>query len=121
MKLFGSAILCLVILAGGQFFAQAPVERQLPESYVSDRCTAFPDGDYASCCVAHDKDYFFGGTWAERRASDKRLRECVLSTGSGFKRKFLANAMYMGVRVGGVGFFRAPFSWGFGRRYTKKT
>jgi len=102
-------------------FPQVGDTRRLPDDYVSDNCSLFPDGDYADCCVAHDKDYFFGGTKSERKASDQRLKQCVLSKGSGWKRKFLANAIYMGVRIGGVGFLNAPFSWGFGKRWKKKT
>jgi hypothetical protein len=109
-------LLCLSVTA----FAQVGDTRQLPDDYVSDNCTGFPDGNYADCCKAHDKDYFFGGTRAERKGSDQRLKECVLSKGSGWKRRFLANAMYLGVRVGGVGFLKAPFSWGFGKRWKKK-
>lgn len=110
-------LLCLSATA----FPQIADTQKLPDDYVSDKCTAFPDGNYADCCVAHDKDYFFGGTKAERKASDKRLKSCVLSKGSGWKRKILTSMMYMGVRVGGVGFLNFPFSWGFGKRYKKKT
>ncbi|MEQ1643999.1 MAG: hypothetical protein ABL959_11190 [Pyrinomonadaceae bacterium] len=115
------ATLILLLCLSATAFPQVADTRQLPADYASDNCTAFPDGDYADCCVAHDKDYFFGGTKAERKASDKRLRKCVHSKGNGWKRKFLANAIYMGVRVGGVGFLNARFSWGFGKRWKKKT
>lgn len=119
MKRIGIAGFCLIIVMCGQSFAEATDERQLPEGYVSDRCTAFPDGNYGDCCIAHDKDYFFGGTRAERKASDKRLKQCVLSKGGGWKRRLLANTMYLGVRLGGIGVGKGPFSWGFGKRYKK--
>lgn len=117
------AFLTLFLLLGlfATAMPQTGDERKLPDDYVSDRCTGFPDGNYADCCVAHDKDYFFGGTKVERKASDERLKQCVLSKGSGWKRRFLANAIYLGVRLGGVEFLKAPFSWGFGKRYKKKT
>jgi len=118
-KVFLTGLVALFLCS--TLFSQTSDERKLPADYVSDNCTGFPDGDYADCCVAHDKDYFFGGTKAERKAADLRLKQCVLSKGSGWKRTFLANAMYMGVRVGGVGFLKAPFSWGFGKRWKKKT
>lgn len=92
----------------------------MPPDFKSDRCTLFPDGDYAACCVEHDKDYYFGGTLAERRASDKRLRECVRSKGKGWKRRFLSNVMFLGVRVGGVHFLPTPFRWGFGNKFPRK-
>jgi hypothetical protein len=115
------ATLLLLLCLSTTAFPQASDSRQPPKDYASDNCSLFPDGNYADCCVAHDKDYFFGGTKAERKASDQRLKQCVLSKGSGWQRKFLANAIYLGVRVGGVGFLRAPFSWGFGKRWKKKT
>jgi len=111
----------LLIGLFGSVAAQTTNDRKLPNDYVSDNCSLFPDGNYGDCCVAHDKDYFFGGNKAERKASDQRLKQCVLSKGSGWQRKFLANAIYIGVRVGGVGFLMAPFSWGFGKRWKKKT
>jgi len=87
--------------------------------YKSDRCTWFPDGDYADCCAAHDQEYFVGGGLKARLASDKRLRKCVLAKGGGFKRKLLANAMFVGVRIGGVPFLPTPFRWGFGNKWPK--
>lgn len=33
------------------------------------------------CCNRHDIDYQFGGSREERRASDKRLRECAARAG----------------------------------------
>ncbi len=120
MKRHSILTFCLLLTLCGTTFAQAADQRKLPDGYVSDNCTAFPDGNYGDCCVAHDKDYFFGGTKAERKASDQRLKECVVSKGNGWKRRMLGNAIYLGVRVGGVGFLKAPFSWGFGKRYKKK-
>lgn len=119
MKRIGIAISLVFVMCGQSFAQIASDGRQLPDGYVSDRCTAFPDGDYGECCVAHDKDYYFGGTSAERRASDKRLKQCVLSKGGGWKRRMIANTMYFGVRLGGIGLGKGPFSWGFGKRYKK--
>ncbi|HVF46807.1 MAG TPA: hypothetical protein VNA17_04510 [Pyrinomonadaceae bacterium] len=99
---------------------QVPSDRQMPADFKSDNCTMFPDGNYVDCCVEHDKDYYFGGSLKERRASDKRLKECVASKGRGWKRKLLANAMYIGVRVGGVHFLPTPFRWGFGNKWPRK-
>lgn len=76
----------------------------------------FPDGDYGECCIAHDRDYFVGGTKAERKASDKRLRDCVRAKGH----KYIAPLMYLGVRIGGVSFLPTPFRWGFGQPKKKR-
>ena len=87
-----------------------------PADFKGDGCTAFPDGDYADCCLAHDKDYFRGGTKEERLASDNRLYDCVLAKGH----KIIAPMMWLGVRIGGPEFLGASFSWGFGQRLPKK-
>jgi hypothetical protein len=88
---------------------------QVPDGFRSDGCSLFPDGDWGECCVAHDRDYFVGGTKAERKASDTRLRQCVRAKGH----KYISAMMYIGVRVGGVAFLPTPFRWGFGRPKTK--
>lgn len=89
--------------------------RRLPDNYVSDKCSWFPDGNYGDCCVVHDEAYFFGGTKKERRAADNKLYECVKGKGRGFTAKM----MWVGVRVGGVGFLPTPFRWGFGKDWAK--
>jgi len=110
----------LVAILSSFATGQGSPAREMPPDFKSDNCTAFPDGNYADCCVEHDKDYYFGGSFEERRASDKRLRECVASKGKGWKRKLLANAMYIGVRFGGVHFLPTPFRWGFGNKWPRK-
>ncbi|NNE98765.1 MAG: hypothetical protein HKN25_07065 [Pyrinomonadaceae bacterium] len=82
--------------------------------FKSDKCTLFPDGNYADCCVAHDKDYFKGGTGKERAASDKRLYRCVKKK-KGWQNKLLAPMMWLGVRVFGTAHLPTPFRWGFGK------
>jgi len=115
MKLLISAI--FVAFLSTAVLSQTAPERVMPSDFRSDRCSLFPDGDYGDCCVEHDKDYYFGGTSAERKASDKRLKACVMSKGKSWKRKWLANAMYLGVRIGGVSWLPTPFRWGFGNKW----
>lgn len=88
--------------------------------YESDNCSLFPDGNYADCCVAHDAEYFFGGSLKERKAADQRLKKCVRSKNPGWKGKLLSNAMYVGVRIGAVSFLPTPFRWGFGNKWLRK-
>lgn len=105
----------LVIVLTTTIFPQTSQTRVMPVDFRSDNCTLFPDGDYCHCCVEHDKDYYFGGTEKERRASDKRLYRCVKQ-----KNKFVAGLMYLGVRIGGVSFLPTPFRWGFGKKKRKE-
>lgn len=111
-------ILILIFGASAAVSAQEG-PREMPASFKTDRCTLFPDGDYADCCIEHDKDYFFGGTEKQRRRSDKRLYKCVRSKG-GWQNKTAASIMWLGVRVGGVSFLPTPFRWGFGRKKLKR-
>ena len=96
-------------------FGQAPNTE--PRDFKSDGCSLFPDGNYRECCVQHDRKYFTGGSFKERRAADKQLYKCVRAKGNG---KFLASMIYIGVRVGGVHFLPTPFRWGFGNKFPRK-
>ncbi len=110
-----ASIFIVVLLLSVQLPSQAPpvdTRRDPPPDWVSDGCSLFPDGDYRDCCVAHDRDYYRGGTKAERKASDKRLRACVRAKGH----KYLSRWMYWGVRIGGVPWLPTPFRWGFGQK-----
>lgn len=93
--------------------------KTLPADFKSDGCSVFPDGDYRNCCVEHDKSYFFGGSWRERRRADNKLFKCVADT-KGFQHKLIAPVMWIGVRVGGVSFLPTPFRWGFGQKKMPK-
>ena len=95
---------------------QTTIERAMPDDFVSDGCSMFPDGNYRACCVEHDKAYYFGGTKNERKAADRLLRDCVRAKGH----RFLAPAIFLGVRIGGVAFLPTPFRWGFGKKKPKK-
>lgn len=107
---------CQVILIGLMSFAavgQTAASRS--PQFKSDKCTMFPDGNYAECCIAHDQDYFVGGTAKERRASDKRLYRCVRNM-KGWQNEVAAPIMFLGVRVFGVSWLPTRFRWGFGKK-----
>ncbi|MCO7225220.1 FAD-binding oxidoreductase [Pleionea sp. CnH1-48] len=84
--------------------------------FTTDGCSAFPDGTlkenqlWLGCCIAHDRDYWAGGTKEERKQSDKRLEQCVSQLG----KEKLSKIMYMGVRLGGTPFLPTSFRWGYG-------
>ncbi|WP_199221063.1 hypothetical protein [Coraliomargarita sinensis] len=91
--------------------------------FKSDGCSLFPDSslinadDWCDCCLAHDIAYWKGGTEAERLAADEALRDCVLETTGNAE---LAEAMYLGVRMGGSPYFKNWYRWGYGWNYTRK-
>jgi len=87
----------------------------LPSGKRSDGCTLIPDGDFRDCCVAHDREYFHGGSPKERRAADERLYMCIRKK-EGIGHKFIAPFVWFGVRIGGVSFLPTPFRWGFGNK-----
>lgn len=87
----------------------------LPSGKKSDGCTLIPDGHLRSCCVSHDRDYYWGGTYEERRESDRRLYYCIVKK-RGFQHKIFAPFIWLGVRIGGLPFLPTKFRWGFGRK-----
>ena len=118
------SIFILLLLSAFSVGAFAQTEsvltiKTVPADFKSDGCSLFPDGDYRNCCVEHDKAYYFGGSWRERRRADNKLFKCVADT-KGFQHKLIAPVMWIGVRVGGVSFLPTPFRWGFGKKKTKE-
>lgn len=115
------AVLAMLATAGPSQTAiptkQKDTRQEPPPDFKGDGCSLFPDGDYGDCCVAHDRDYYRGGTGAERKAADKRLAQCVRAKGH----KYLSRLMYIGVRIGGVSWLPTPFRWGFGQKKVKKS
>lgn len=87
----------------------------------SDGCSSFPDGTFEqnklwlNCCTAHDYEYWKGGSYNERSASDKALKRCVAGVGE----PEIALLMLAGVRVGGTPFFPTTFRWGYGWSYPR--
>jgi len=89
--------------------------------FTSDGCSAFPDGTYSqkklwlTCCQQHDFDYWQGGTYQQRLASDNRLKMCVTQVGE----PAIAALMLAGVRVGGTPYLPTSFRWGYGWSYPR--
>lgn len=114
-------VFTFLILFSVGAFAQSNSDQNeiqtMPADFKSDKCSLFPDCDYGDCCVEHDKKYYFGGTFKERRQADIALYKCVRAK-KGFHHKLIAPLMYVGVRIGGVSWLPTPFRWGFGK--TKK-
>ncbi|MFL6468165.1 MAG: hypothetical protein ACJ72Z_09445 [Pyrinomonadaceae bacterium] len=109
-----AAIAIILLIGCSNARAQMSSDDVLPSGQKSDGCTLIADGDIRDCCIAHDKEYFQGGTRLERRASDKRLYECVCKKGGWDK--FFAPFIWLGVRIGGLPFLPTKFRWGFGTK-----
>lgn len=77
--------------------------------FTTDVCSWSPDGTWGACCVAHDMDYWCGGSYWERIQSDARLAQCV-----GGPRGFIMNVV---VRAMGAAILPTPFRWGYGRTW----
>lgn len=113
MRLFS-----LLVTLAGTLLAQVSHAGQL-KPFTTDGCSMWVDGTpdspnlWRHCCVAHDRDYWLGGTEAQRLASDERLRACVASTGE----KGMGSYLYVNVRWGGSPFWMTPYRWGYGWDY----
>lgn len=84
--------------------------------FTTDGCSMMLDGllddsiHWRLCCVAHDKDYWLGGTEAERRASDELLGACI----SEMATPLLGDWVKRNVRWGGSPYWPTTYRWGYG-------
>jgi hypothetical protein len=91
------------------------------KAFSTDGCSNFPNGTFEhkelwlACCTEHDRSYWQGGTYSQRRDADKQLRECVAQVGE----PAIANLMLGGVRVGGTPILPTRFRWGYGWDYPR--
>jgi len=89
-----------------------------PMTFVSDGCTLWPDitngKDIYPACFLHDLKYWAGypNESVERLVADAELMIDVARIRGSTK---MAETMFHGVRVGGTGKLKLPYSWGFGR------
>jgi hypothetical protein len=87
------------------------------QPFSTDGCSLFPNGslisnaDWCSCCVAHDLDYWRGGTSEARLKADQELKACVQQTTQNLA---LAELIFSGVRAGGGPYFFTSYRWGYG-------
>ncbi|MCC7348845.1 MAG: hypothetical protein IT538_15760 [Variibacter sp.] len=73
------------------------------------------DPPWNGCCVDHDRLYWPGGTAAERRSADAKLRACVAARGH----PVWAWAMWAAVRLGGHPLLPFSWRWGYGWKYPR--
>jgi len=102
-------------------FLSTPILASALKPFTSDGCSSFPDGTlqhkdlWIECCTAHDYAYWKGGTYAERNAADKELRQCIAAVGN----PEIALLMLAGVRIGGTPYLPTKFRWAYGWPYTR--
>lgn len=67
-----------------------------------------PPLPYRSCCIEHDRAYFYGGTRQQRKEADITFRKCVVEiTG----KKIWPWIMFVAVRIFGHPRFPTPLRW----------
>ena len=104
-------VLVCMLLAGCQC-AKPPTL----STFKFDGCSCFPEGDFEKPdlweqdCLNHDIAYWQGGSREERKSADLKLREGIRTKG----KPLVADIVYLGVRIGGSPWLRAPWRWGFG-------
>ncbi|HSX51558.1 MAG TPA: helicase [Cellvibrio sp.] len=111
MRAFG-LFLSLIILANSGHANEL-------KPFTTDGCSLWIDGTLAQpnlwrhCCVAHDLDYWKGGSEAQRKQSDDNILACVKAAqGPG-----MADYMYKNVRWGGSPYWINYYRWGYGWNY----
>lgn len=81
-----------------------------PKRFTTDGCTLWPDSDWGHCCVAHDMEYWCGGSAAERFEADRQLGICLAKNGN----TAMGRVMRIGTRLGGFAVLPVPWRWGYG-------
>jgi hypothetical protein len=79
--------------------------------FTTDGCSLNRDEDWVGCCVAHDIEYWCGGSAEDRRRADDRFARCVEKLGHG---RTTAASMRLAVRAGGGPESPFPWRWGYG-------
>ena len=114
MKYFALVLIFISCVARSE---EMPLTQNWLNPFTSDGCSNFPNGipyfnenKWRNCCVEHDVAYWQGGTFQQREVADERLRQCVAASGE----PEIAEAMYLGVRLGGHVSLPTSWHWGYG-------
>lgn len=87
--------------------------------FATDGCSMWIDGTieqpnlWRHCCVAHDLDYWQGGSEAQRKKSDEDIQVCVKEA----QGSQMADYIYTNVRWGGSPYWMNYYRWGYGWDY----
>lgn len=91
-------------------FTMQPYAAIPDEPYRTDGCTLVPDFNFRTCCEAHDRAYWCGGTKAQRLMADHDFKQCMID----YDHPILARLYYRGVRASAVPWLPTYWRWGFG-------
>lgn len=88
--------------------------------FSSDGCSGSPDSivglSFVHCCVAHDLEYWVGGTKIQKNQADENLKQCIQRTIPSLK--VVGTVYKLVVIVGGapsfLGTINSPFTWRWG-------
>ncbi|MGZ3818138.1 MAG: hypothetical protein ACXWRZ_15870 [Bdellovibrio sp.] len=87
--------------------------------FSSDGCSGAPDTlgtSFIHCCIAHDFNYWLGGTEEQKEQADETLKQCIQQTIPNYK--FVGTIYKLGVIIGGtpriLGSVNNPFTWRWG-------
>lgn len=69
---------------------------------------------WRSCCVVHDKAYYYGGSRHKKKRADTALKNCVSKI---VGNKILGIVMRDAVSIGGVPYFPTSYRWGYGEDF----
>lgn len=106
----------------GQFNISYATDAGRLHEFITDGCSAgAPNGitldkkyDWMKCCVAHDIEYWMGGTEQDKKKADDGLRVCVGSNSNA-----MVGELYeVGVSIGGSPELPTTWRWGYG--WTKR-
>jgi hypothetical protein len=84
----------------------------MDKPFVTDGCTLVTGFDQHTCCMLHDWTCWKGGSSRDRREADYAFFKCIVKNS---KFPVLAPIRWLGVRIGGKKFRKAPgVSWNYG-------
>lgn len=114
------ALLAAITTLVSIYYINSPSTVSL-KPFTSDGCSVFPDGTFKqknlwlNCCIKHDYDYWQGGSFQDKLASDQALKLFGEKVGQ----PEVAALMLAGVRVGGSAYLPTQFRWGYGWPYPR--
>jgi hypothetical protein len=112
-----------IVIAFGLFFwymvahSMYDLTKEKQRAFATDGCTMFVNGSWKECCIAHDHDYWQGGSAETRQESDERFKECIYTK---TQNRPLSLGAYMIIRIGGVPYLATPWRWGYGWSFGKE-